>query len=154
MVEGDSWLRNPRLAPLIYMDIRALSWSQTTHLQTNSEKEQCRESKIVRMAGQTPSVKEFVFTRYSKSYPSVSIGQSISLIHNVYTGPTETIFFQKQMTSSWGSLWGDLLPYHLINGLPRKDIMDSAAKSVLKKEYFSLWNVLWRQLSQFCCELS
>ena len=52
------------------------------------------------MAGQTPSVKGFVFTRYSKSYLPASIGQSISFFHNMDTGPSETTFFQNQMTSS------------------------------------------------------
>lgn len=32
--------------------------------------------------------------------------------------------------------------------------MDSAAKNIFKKEYFSLWNNLWRQLPQFCYERS
>ena len=44
----------------------------------NTEKEQGRESKIITMAGQIPSVKGFIFTRYSKSYLPASVRQSIS----------------------------------------------------------------------------
>lgn len=72
------------------------------------------------------------------------------------TGLSENTFFPPETNDLKLRIlftWGDL-PFYLINGLSHKDIMDSATKNIFKKETFSLWNILWRQLSQFLCELS
>lgn len=137
------------------MDIRAPSWSQMILLQAKYRKEAGLGKKNYQNGWSTPSVKGSVFTRYWKSYLLASISQSIFFPIIWTQVPVRILFFfsQKQMTSSWESLWGDL-PFYLINGLSHKDIMDSDTKYIFKKETFSLWNILWRQLSQFLCEPS